>query len=155
MARVQKNNGGDRLERLMKIEEVARACGLTKRTVRYYEEIGLIPPPERSEGGIRLYTQAHIDRLNKMLNAREVLGFSLQELQQHLAMRDELEAYRKSPPPPGAEAEVRTKLTEVDRLIAEHLALTERKMEGIRELQAELRGIRERIRKRLVQLEDA
>ncbi|WP_246470113.1 MerR family transcriptional regulator [Cohnella nanjingensis] len=138
----------------MKIEEVAQACGLTKRTIRYYEEIGLIPPPERSEGGIRLYTQAHIDRLNKMLNAREVLGFSLQELQQHIAMRDELEAYRKSPPP-GAEAEVREKLTEVDRLLAEHLALTERKMAGIRELQGELRGIRERIRNRLSQLEES
>ncbi len=61
-----------------KIDDVAKATGLTKRTIRYYEEIGLIKPPARSEGGTRLYTAEDIERLKNIVAAREVLGFSLQ-----------------------------------------------------------------------------
>lgn len=46
-----------------KIDEVAKQCGLTKRTIRYYEEIGLLPSPQRSEGNMRLYTQEDVDLL--------------------------------------------------------------------------------------------
>jgi DNA-binding transcriptional MerR regulator len=42
-----------------KIDDDAKRTGLTKRTIRYYEEIGLITPPERSSGGVRLYSEAH------------------------------------------------------------------------------------------------
>lgn len=62
-----------------KIDEVAKQSGLTKRTIRYYEEIGLLPSPQRSEGNMRLYTQEDVDLLKKILSAKEVLGFSLQE----------------------------------------------------------------------------
>ncbi len=48
-----------------KIDEVAKQCGLTKRTIRYYEEIGLLPSPQRSEGNMRLYTQEDVDLLKK------------------------------------------------------------------------------------------
>lgn len=50
---------------MYKIDEVTKQVGLTKRTLRYYEEIGLIHPPERSEGNIRLYTDEDIARIKK------------------------------------------------------------------------------------------
>ncbi|GIP36898.1 MerR family transcriptional regulator [Paenibacillus sp. J31TS4] len=72
----------------LKIEEVAKRTGLTKRTIRFYEEINLIQPPQRSEGGIRLYTEEDVEKLQRILDARNVLGYSLQELQQYLATRE-------------------------------------------------------------------
>lgn len=59
-----------------KIDDVAKATGLTKRTIRYYEEIGLIKPPARSEGGTRLYTADDIEQLNNTLFTSYVMETS-------------------------------------------------------------------------------
>ncbi|NMM53182.1 MerR family transcriptional regulator [Paenibacillus aquistagni] len=73
-----------------KIEEVMRETGLTKRTLRYYEELGIIQPPDRSEGNIRLYTDADIRRIRLLIEAKEVLGFSLLELKQFVDWKEHL-----------------------------------------------------------------
>ena len=49
-----------------RIEEVAARTGFTKRTLRYYEEIGLITPAGRSEGNYRLYSEADVARLQRI-----------------------------------------------------------------------------------------
>ncbi len=49
----------------MKIDQVAKRSGLTKRTIRFYEEIGLIPAPKRTEGGVRLYSEDDMEELEK------------------------------------------------------------------------------------------
>ncbi|WP_235886364.1 helix-turn-helix domain-containing protein [Paenibacillus cymbidii] len=68
---------------------------LTKRTIRYYEELGLLPPPERRKGGMRLYTRAHIERLRQMADARDVLGITLQEMQEFVAIREGMLRHRQ------------------------------------------------------------
>ncbi|RLQ93184.1 MerR family transcriptional regulator [Falsibacillus albus] len=78
-----------------KIDDVSKMTGLTKRAIRYYEEIDLIDPPERTDGGTRLYTNKDIDRLKKVVLAKDVLGFSLQELQQFLKLNETIELRRK------------------------------------------------------------
>ncbi|TDQ37177.1 MerR family transcriptional regulator [Aureibacillus halotolerans] len=77
-----------------KIDEVATRSGLTKRTLRYYEEIGLLPPPQRSSGGTRLYSEADMQFLERMLITKEVLGFSLQELQAYMQTSEQLDQHR-------------------------------------------------------------
>jgi MerR family transcriptional regulator, repressor of the yfmOP operon len=77
-----------------KIDDVAKETGLTKRTIRYYEEIGLIKPPKRSEKGTRLYSEEDIEQLKKVIAAREVLGFSLQELHHFLTLKEAIESHR-------------------------------------------------------------
>lgn len=52
------------------IGEVAERVGLSLRTVRYYEEMGLITPEKRTDGGFRLYTDANIDRLLLVMHGR-------------------------------------------------------------------------------------
>jgi DNA-binding transcriptional MerR regulator len=84
---------------LLKIDDVMKETGLTKRTIRYYEEIGLIQPPERSNGNIRLYTEEDVERIKKVVEAREILGFSLQELQHFLMLKESMEQRRKSENP--------------------------------------------------------
>ncbi|ERM19905.1 MerR family transcriptional regulator [Brevibacillus laterosporus] len=74
-----------------KIDEVTKQIGVTKRTLRYYEEIGLIKPPIRTEGKIRLYSSDDIRDIKKILEAREVLGFSLTELQHFISLKEEME----------------------------------------------------------------
>lgn len=72
---------------MMQIGEVAERVGLSLRTVRYYEEMGLITPPTRTDGGFRLYTEAHVDRL-MLIKCMKPLGFTVHELCELLDARD-------------------------------------------------------------------
>ena len=68
-------------ERLLRIGEVASLTGTTARTIRNYEEIGLLPSAEdRLHGKRRLYTEADVDRLAELLRLRDLLGLSLEDL---------------------------------------------------------------------------
>jgi MerR family copper efflux transcriptional regulator len=70
------------------IGAVAQRVDLSLRTVRYYEEMGLIAP-ERTEGGFRLYTDENIERL-LTIKQMKPLGFSIEEMRELLAARDVL-----------------------------------------------------------------
>lgn len=71
----------------MQIGEVAARTGLSLRTIRYYEEVGLIVPSARSQGGFRLYTEPDIDRL-ALVKQMKPLGFQLEEMRDMLAVLD-------------------------------------------------------------------
>jgi DNA-binding transcriptional MerR regulator len=68
-------------ERPLRIGEVAELTGTTPRTIRYYEEIGLLPEAEdRVSGKRRLYTDDDVERLRELIRLRELLNLSLDEL---------------------------------------------------------------------------
>src|SRR5438128_2132952 len=71
--------GEDRDPRLLKIGDLAKRFGLNVRTLRYYEAIGLLPAPARTESGYRLYSEEDARRLGFVLQAKRV-GFSLEEI---------------------------------------------------------------------------
>lgn len=71
------------------IGEVASRVGLSLRTVRYYEEVGLVEPSARTPGGFRLYTQDDIARL-ELVKQMKPLGFSLDEMRDLLEVRERL-----------------------------------------------------------------
>jgi DNA-binding transcriptional MerR regulator len=66
---------------LLQIGEVAEMLGITTRTIRYYEEFGIMAPPQRLEGGNRVYAKEDILRLKFILKLKE-LGISLKEMQE-------------------------------------------------------------------------
>jgi len=70
--------------RLLRIQEVADEVGLTARSVRYYEELGLLKPAARSEGDYRLYDETDVERLRFIKGLRDDAGFSLAEIAQLL-----------------------------------------------------------------------
>ena len=70
--------------RLLRIQEAAAEVGLTPRSVRYYEEMGLLRPAARSEGDYRLYDETDVDRLRFIKGLRDDAGFSLAEIAQLL-----------------------------------------------------------------------
>lgn len=67
--------------------ELATQTGCNIETIRYYEKIGMLPPPPRSEGGHRLYGQNLVKRLNFVLRSRD-LGFTLEEIRELLRVVD-------------------------------------------------------------------
>ena len=86
----------------LRIGDVARLAGTTPRTIRYYEEIGLLPEAAgRPSGGHRLYTEAEVERLREVMRLKELLGLTLEELKELLAAEE-------------ARAEVRAELRRED-----------------------------------------
>lgn len=72
---------------MFQIGELSERTGVPARTIRYYEEIGLLPPARRDDNRYRLYDQREVERLRFIRSAR-ALNFSLQEIAQVLAARD-------------------------------------------------------------------
>lgn len=75
----------------MQIGEVAQRVGLSLRTIRYYEEMGLVVPSARSAGGFRLYTETDVARL-ALIKRMKPLDFSLDESRDLLSVLDALDA---------------------------------------------------------------
>lgn len=75
----------------MQIGEVADRCGLSLRTIRYYEEVGLVAPSARSQGGFRLYTDGDVRRLHQ-IKRMKVLGLTLEQMRELLGVLDQLTA---------------------------------------------------------------
>jgi DNA-binding transcriptional MerR regulator len=77
-------------ERLLRIGEVAERVGVTTRTIRYYEELGLLGGADtRSKGAHRQYSEGDVARLRELIRLRDLLGLSLEEL---VALADAEEA---------------------------------------------------------------
>lgn len=71
----------------MQINECEKTTGVSAKTIRYYEEIALLPPPKRKPNGYRDYSEADVDRLKLVSGARR-LDFSLAEIKEILDLRD-------------------------------------------------------------------
>jgi DNA-binding transcriptional MerR regulator len=100
----------------MQIGEVAERTGLSLRTIRYYEEVGLVEPSARTQGRFRLYSEADVARLD-LVKRMKPLDFSLEEMRDVLSVLDALEH--------GADAEAdRAEL--LDRLAMYRTAAEER-----------------------------
>ncbi|MFL5695455.1 MAG: MerR family transcriptional regulator [Ktedonobacteraceae bacterium] len=132
------DNVGVEEQALYTIEQVAMRTGFTKRTLRYYEEVGLLPPTGRTEGNYRRYREADIERLERIKNLRSLLGFSLNEIRELLEAEDERGqikvAYRH-------ETEALAKIAQLDRadeIIHAQLHIIEQKIAGLEQMRASL-----------------
>jgi MerR family transcriptional regulator, repressor of the yfmOP operon len=138
----------------MRISQVASAVGTTTRTIRYYEEIGLLPrAADREAGAHRLYTQADVDRLREVLQLKELLGVSLDELKTLVEAEDaraELRAEWNAEPDEPRRREI---LGEALVHIERQLGLLRARRAAIEELEAELTARRRRVQRRVRELE--
>ncbi|MBF6589562.1 MAG: MerR family transcriptional regulator [Ktedonobacterales bacterium] len=125
-----------------RIEHVAQRTGLTKRTLRYYEEIGLLAPPTRTEGGYRLYSEADVQRLMRIKRLKDLLGFSLAEIREMANIEERREQVRAAW---HRETDPHARLTWLDHseeLMRGQLRLVEEKLAGLEEMRM---GLRERL----------
>jgi len=82
-------------DRPLRIGEVAERTGTTPRTIRYYEEIGLLPGGAREPGKHRVYDEADVERLQEITRLRDLLGLSLEELKQLVEAEEARAALRR------------------------------------------------------------
>ncbi len=75
----------------MRIGELGERLGVNTKTIRYYESIGLVPEPERTSSGYRIYSEADVERLVFIKSAQR-LGLALDEVREILALRERGEA---------------------------------------------------------------
>jgi DNA-binding transcriptional MerR regulator len=124
----------------LRIGDVARLVGTTPRTIRYYEEIGLLPPaPARPSGQHRIYSHAEVERMREVMRLKDLLGVSLEELKTLLTAEE-------------ARAEVRAQLRREDvdperrrELLSEALGHIDRQLELVRRREAELGKLHEEL----------
>lgn len=146
----------------LRIGEVATLLGTTTRTLRYYEEIGLLPRSEdRAAGSHRLYGERDVERLRDALRLKELLGVSLDELKELLeaeearaALRDEW--HRGSGPgsDPLSAARRREILDQATAHLDKQLRLVRGRRKEIDRLESELTARRRRVQQRLRTLSD-
>jgi DNA-binding transcriptional MerR regulator len=141
-------------ERRLRIGELAELTGTTPRTIRYYEEIGLLPEHEqREQGKRRLYTESDVERLQELVRLRDLLNLSLDELSKLVSAET-------------ARAEIRREFAETEdvdarrRLLeqaAEHicnqLKLVRGRKSELERLERELVATQRRVRTRLREID--
>ncbi len=108
----------------MNIGEAAALSGLPAKTIRYYEEAGLVTPAARGDNGYRRYSEQDVHRLRFLQRARS-LGFSIQECRELLSLYED-----KSRASADVKAIARQHLQDIERKIAE--------LESLRDLLGEL-----------------
>lgn len=106
------------------IGDVADLTGTKVETIRYYERIGLLPPPARTAGNYRSYKPSHVGRLGFIRRARQ-LGFSLDEVRELLDLADQRDRSCES----------------VDHIAREHLTDVDKKIADLKKLRRELNTI--------------
>jgi Cu(I)-responsive transcriptional regulator len=113
-------NGKERIS----IGDLAKGTGTKVVTVRYYEQIGLLPVPSRTAGNYRAYTNEHMCRLRFIRRCRD-LGFTLDQIRDllHLSSQKDEEC------------------ADVDRITAQHLIEIEQKISDLKRLAKELRRL--------------
>ena len=135
----------------LRIGEVAKLAGTTPRTIRYYEEIGLLPVAGgREPGAHRSYAEADVERLTELLRLKDLLGVSLEELKELVEAEDARAELRREWHG-GVEDPVRRRqiLEQSQTYTARQLELVRRRRDGITALEKELMSRRKRVQKLL------
>jgi DNA-binding transcriptional MerR regulator len=145
--------GGERPS--LKIGDVAKLAGTTPRTIRYYEEIGLLPASGgREPGAHRTYSQGDVDRLIEVMRLRTLLGVSLDGLKGLVEAEDNREALRREWHEGVADPVRRREILEsLDDHAERQLKMVRARRDEIAALETELLDRRARIGRRLRELE--
>ena len=134
-------------ERLLRIGEVAELTGTTPRTIRYYEEIGLLPEAsDRVSGKRRLYTQEDVERLGELIRLRDLLGLSLDDLKRLVEAETARAGLRERWQQTDDPAEKRQILEQSLGHIADQLKLVRARKAELERLESELTARQRRAR---------
>jgi MerR family transcriptional regulator, repressor of the yfmOP operon len=120
------------------IEQVSAQTGMTKRTLRYYEEVGLLPPTGRTEGNYRRYTSDDLQRLVRIKNLRDLLGFTLADIREIIKAEDERQQIKVAYLQETEAASKIAQLEQADEIIQRQLKLIEEKIAGLEEMRLTL-----------------
>ena len=141
-------------EAYLQIGEVAERTGVTQRTLRFYEEKGLLKPPSRLEGGFRLYSEDDVQRVEQIRRLQTLLGFTLADIKEMVEaeeVKSQLRAeYRKD----ADIADRRAKLSRAQEVTERQVAVVEQKLAALEEMRANLQQKLENYRTWIAQLDE-
>jgi DNA-binding transcriptional MerR regulator len=140
-------------EPCFQIGEVAYRTGVTQRTLRFYEERGLLKPPTRMEGGFRLYSEDDIQRVEQIRRLQDLLGLTLAEIKEMVEaeeVREELRATARPDLSVGERIERTKKRIEVTQ---RQYDIISTKLTAMEEMKRDLEERLERNRNNLAELE--
>jgi DNA-binding transcriptional MerR regulator len=123
---------------LLQIGEVAERTGVTQRTLRFYEEKGLLQPPSRLEGGFRLYSEDDVQRVERIKRLQTLLGFTLADIKEMVEgeeIKSQIRAeYRR-------DAEITERREKIERAIEvtqRQVAVIDQKLHALDEMKTHL-----------------
>ena len=136
----------------LRIGDVARLVGTTPRTIRYYEEIGLLPGGQREKGKHRIYDDSDLERLEEITRLRDLLGLELHDLKKLLEAEDTRAELRRRYHATEDNVERAQVLEEALTHVTSQIDLVRSRKDELQKLEDELVHKRRRIRTRLREL---
>jgi len=126
-------------ERLVSIGQAATAAEVTPRTLRYYEELGLLRPSAHSKRGARRYAEVDLARIARIRELQQLMAFNLEEIGQILAAEDSLERIR------GEYLSGKPTSRRRRELLAEAIEINDRLREQVRQKVSRIAGFLEEL----------
>jgi DNA-binding transcriptional MerR regulator len=122
----------------LQIGEVAERTGVTQRTLRFYEEKGLLKPPSRLEGGFRLYSEDDVRRVEQIKQLQTLLGFTLADIKE-MVEAEEIKSQIRAEYRRDAEiSERRAKIAKATEVTERQVAVIDHKLQALGEMKADL-----------------
>ena len=140
-------------EPYLQIGEVADRTGVTQRTLRFYEERGLLKPPSRMDGGFRLYSEYDVGRVEQIKRMQSLLGLTLAEIKEMVEaeeVREEINATYRPDRPVDERIQRVTKRIEVTQ---RQFDIISAKLDAMQEMRKDLEKKLEHWREVIVELE--
>lgn len=125
-------------EAYLQIGEVAERTGVTQRTLRFYEEKGLLRPPSRMDGGFRLYSESDVGRVEQVRKLQNLLGVTLAEIKEMVDAEEILRELRAQYRPESALAEKRRQLERATEVVQAQYAIVGQKTQQMEEMKGQL-----------------
>jgi DNA-binding transcriptional MerR regulator len=125
-------------EPYLQIGEVAERTGVTQRTLRFYEEKGLLKPPTRMDGGFRLYSEADVKRVTHIRRLQDLLGVALADIKEMVDAGEVLRELRAQYDPKSGVAEKRRQLEKAIEVVQSQYAIVKQKTEQLDEMKSQL-----------------
>ena len=122
----------------LQIGEVAERTEVTQRTLRFYEEKGLLKPPTRMEGGFRLYSEADIQRVEQIKQLKQLLGFTLAEIKEMVDAEEVKMQLRAEYRPEAALSQKKAQLVRAIAVYERQSAVIRQKVGALAEMQSKL-----------------
>jgi len=128
----------DSQEAYLQIGEVAERTGVTQRTLRFYEEKGLLRPPTRMDGGFRLYSEDDVKRVGHIRQLQNLLGVTLAEIKEMVDAEEVLRELKAQYRPEADVSEKRRQLLKAIDVVTRQHGIVSQKAEQMSEMKAQL-----------------
>jgi len=125
-------------EAFLQIGEVAERTGVTQRTLRFYEEKGLLRPPGRMDGGFRLYSEDDVKRVEQIRRLQDLLGITLADIKEMVDAAEVLRELKAQYRPESGVEEKKRQLLKAIEVVEAQYAIVKQKTQQMAEMKAQL-----------------